>query len=159
MQMVTAKCVTPAWDSVNAISYVPGGGPLPEGLYEIDRSGPLSTLKLGSTYVFEFDRNAGPGDKPHDYTCKKCGATKDPKGKKFTLATLGTHTKIEHKDDTEPQEQGEEEPAEDLSFRTCTICKPPKLLKTRHGLRLHCMKSHPHQPMEQAIEAETAVPA
>lgn len=154
MQMVSAKCVTPAWDSVNAISYVPGGGPLPGGLYEIDRHGPLSTLKLGSTYCFEFDRNASPTDKPHDYTCKKCGATKDPLGKKFTLNTLGTHNRTEHKDD-EVVEQVVDEP-EDLSDRTCNICVPPKVLKTKHGLNLHNQKSHPFQSQPEAAVEQDA---
>lgn len=89
--LVKAKCVTPAWDSTSTVMYVPGGGPLPEGLYEIDRDGPLASLKMGSTYVFDFDRNANPDDKPHDYSCKRCG-------KKFkTLAELGRHSNAEHK--------------------------------------------------------------
>lgn len=91
---VVAKCVTPAWDSVNKVRYEPGGGPLPDGLYEIDRDGPLASLKLGSGYVFVFDRNANPDDKPHDYSCKKEGC-----GKVFkTLSDLGRHTNAEHRD-------------------------------------------------------------
>ena len=156
--MVKAKCVTRCWDSVNAIEYAPNGGPLPGGFYEIDRHGPLASMKLGSTYCFDFDRNAGVDDKPHDYTCKKCGATKDPKGKKFTLATLGTHTKVEHKDEpAEPVgDELDDEQAEALALRTCNICDPPKVLKTPYGLRLHNEKSHPFQSQPEKAAATMA---
>lgn len=104
MQMVSAKCIMPAWDSVNCLHLKPGQGSLPGGLFEIDRDGPLAKLKTSGgpmgKYVFEFDRNGNPDDKVHDYTCKKCGETKDPLGRKFTLNTLGTHTKTAHKDES-----------------------------------------------------------
>lgn len=153
--LVKARCVTPAWDSVGAVMYEPGRGPLPEGLYEIDRDGPLARLKLGSTYVFDFDRNCGPDDKPHDYSCKKEGC-----GKKFkTLSDLGSHTRSEHKDVAILEPTGEDEEV-DLSDRTCNICVPPKVLRSAYGLRLHNEKSHPFesQPTEPE-QAETAVPA
>lgn len=89
--LVKAKCVTPCWDSDNAIMYTPGSGSLPEGLYEIDRDGPLAALKLGSTFVFVFDRtdkkeelrqavknmlttplNPNKGKPNKGYTCKQC---------------------------------------------------------------------------------------
>jgi hypothetical protein len=157
--LVKAKCVTVAWDSPNATRYEPGAGPLPGGLYEIDRDGPLASLKLGSTYVFEFDRNANPDDKPHDYSCKKDGC-----GKKFkTLAALGTHTKVDHKDDAEPPEKPEddepdEEEDEQVRARTCFLCDPPKVLKSPYGLQLHNQKSHPFQSQPESV-AETTVPA
>lgn len=101
MQMVEAKCIMPAWDSVACMSFTPGQGPLPEGLYKIDRSGPLAELKTPrGKYVFEFDRNAGPDDKPHDYSCKKDGCVKKFK----TLADLGTHTKTDHKEESVREE-------------------------------------------------------
>lgn len=97
--LVKAKCITPAWDNVNAIRYEPGWGPLAEGLYEIDRNGPLASLKVGDRYVFEFDRNGtrtNDGvDVVKDYSCKREGC-----GKKFkTLNALGTHTREDHKDE------------------------------------------------------------
>lgn len=131
---------------------------MPEGLYEIDRDGPLASLKLGSTYVFDFDRNANPNDKPHDYTCKKCGETRDPMGKKFTLATLGTHTRSVHRDDPVIALDDDEEDGADLSDRTCNICSPPKVLRSAYGLRLHNEKSHPFQSQPEAnTEQEDAV--
>ena len=151
--LVKAKCVTPCWDSGNAVRYEPGNGPLPEGLYEIDRDGPLASLKLGSTYVFAFDRNANPDDKPHDYSCKREGC-----GKKFkTLAALGSHVHSDHGNEETVLAEPEEE-TEDLSERTCFVCIPPKVLRTRHGLRLHDMKSHPFREQPQ-VESGTAVPA
>jgi hypothetical protein len=100
--LVRAKCVMRAWDSEATVMYEPGFGPLPGGLYEIDRDGPLAHMKLGSTYVFDFDRNGirtNDGvDVVKDYSCKKEGC-----GKKFkTLNALGTHTREAHKDDPNP---------------------------------------------------------
>ena len=90
---VQAKCILRAWDSNAAVMYEPGMGPLPGGLYEIDRDSKLVDLKTATgRYVFEFDRNAGPNETPHDYACKKCG-------KPFkTLAQLGIHSNQEHRD-------------------------------------------------------------
>jgi hypothetical protein len=102
---VAAKCVVKTWESKHAFMFDPGAGPLPGGLYEIDRDGPLASLKSAGRYVFDFDRNAGPDDKPHDYSCKREGC-----GKKFkTLSDLGTHTREFHKDvprgTSEPDEE------------------------------------------------------
>ena len=145
--LVKAKCVTPCWDSDNAVLYTPGSGPLLEGLFEIDRDGPLASLKLGSTYVFDFDRNCGPDDKPHDYSCKKEGC-----GKKFkTLAALGTHTNEEHR-----EVRDDSEDLAPFAGVTCKICN--KRCKSAYGLRLHNEKSHPFQSQPE-IEAETTVPA
>jgi len=155
---VKAKCVTTCWDSVNAFQYVPGGGPLPGGLYEIDRNGPLASLKLGSTYVFEFDRNANPNETPHDYSCKKPGCENLKPFK--TLSDLGSHTRSAHKDDNViAAEEDEEEEKIDLSHLTCQTCG--RLCKSEYGLRLHNEKSHPFEDQsgETESEAETAVPA
>lgn len=121
--IVTAKCIARAWDTTQAREYLPGFE------YEIDSNSPLASLTVHPVaykdgkpvkyqrsdegkleafptskppYVFEFDRNAGPGDKPHDYSCKKpgCGAFFK------TLSDLGTHTKTAHNEspavDNEP---------------------------------------------------------
>lgn len=144
---VTAKCIMAAYDSVNCTSYKPRQGPLPDGLYEIDRNGPLAQLKTngGKTgkYVFEFDRNAGPDDRPHIYSCKKPGCETLKPFK--TLAELGSHTRTAHNQDAVAAEPdaGDDEEEDDLSDRTCTICDPPKVLRTPHGLNLHKLKSHP----------------
>ncbi|HME56820.1 MAG TPA: hypothetical protein VKF63_00660 [Terracidiphilus sp.] len=56
---VQAKCIAEAWDSTACTMYEPGKGPLPGGLYEIDRDSQLATLKTPTgKYVFEFDRNS-----------------------------------------------------------------------------------------------------
>jgi hypothetical protein len=121
--LVMAKCTARSWDSIQGREYLPGFE------YEIDTDSPLASLtthpvaykdgkpvkyqrsdegKLEAfptskpPYVFEFDRNANPNDKPHDYSCKKpgCGAFFK------TLSDLGTHTKTAHNDspvvDNEP---------------------------------------------------------
>ena len=128
---------------------------MPGGLYEIDRDGPLAQLKTngGKTgkYVFEFDRNAGPDDKPHDYSCKREGC-----GKKFkTLADLGTHTKTEHK--TERFESDEEvEVVKDMRGKTkkphTFTCKEPGcgvVLPHLYALKVH-KKTHEKAAVEQA---------
>jgi DNA gyrase subunit A len=56
---VQARCIERAWDSVAAVMYEPGKGPLPGGLYEIDPYGQLATLKTSSGKdLFEFDRTS-----------------------------------------------------------------------------------------------------
>lgn len=153
MQMVQAKCIMDAWDSVLCIPYKAGKGPLPEGLYEIDRHGPLAALKTPrNKYVFEFDRNAGPDDKPHDYTCKKEGC-----GKRFkTLADLGTHTKVDHKSERAADNGEEVVVAKDQRGKranrtfTCKTCGD--VLPNLYALAQH---NKTHQPKE--IETETAV--
>lgn len=56
---VQARCIAKAWDSKACIMYEPGKGPLPGGLYEIDRDSQLATLKTPTgRYIFEFDRNS-----------------------------------------------------------------------------------------------------
>jgi hypothetical protein len=152
---VAAKCIMAAYDSVNCISYKPGQGPLPGGLYEIDRNGPLATLKTSGgpmgKYVFEFDRNAGPDDKPHDYSCKRDGC-----GKKFkTLAALGTHTREEHNDtavmdsDDEPVVMAVDGRGKKQN-KTFT-CKEPgcgEVLPHLYALKLH-KKTHEQAAVEQ----------
>lgn len=149
--VVAAKCIMDAWDSIACLSYKPGQGSLPGGLYEIDRDGSLAKLKTPrGNYVFEFDRNANPDDKPHDYSCKKPGCESLKPFK--SLAELGTHANSFHKEESvaaEPDGESEDE-EDDLSDRTCTQCDPHKVLKTPHGLRLHTLKSHPTE--EAAVE-------
>lgn len=125
--LVQAKCNTPAWDSGRAKFYYPGE------TYEIDTESPLCDLKFGGDkYVFEFDRNANPSDKPHDYTCDKCG-------EKFsTLNKLGNHVHSQHP-------EGVVEPVEEeeiFADRTCNICNPKKVCKSPYGLRVHQDKAH-----------------
>lgn len=101
MQMVEAKCIMDAWDSPACMPYKQGQ------TYEIDREGPLAKLKTPrGNPVFEFDRNAGPDDKPHNYSCKKPGC-EDLKPFK-TLAELGRHSNSAHKDDPNPMASDEE---------------------------------------------------
>lgn len=90
---VLATCNADSWDSPSCTLYKRGQ------TYEIKRDGQLAKLKgPRGEYVFEFDRNAGPDDKPHDYSCKREGC-----GKKFkTLNELGTHTREDHKDEPHP---------------------------------------------------------
>lgn len=147
--LVKAKCITPAWDSDSATRYEPGNGPLLDGLYEIERNGPLASLKLGERYVFDFDRNSGPDDKPHDYTCKRCG-------KKYkTLPDLGTHTNQDHKDGVIVADSDEEiivkkDGRGKHSNRTFT-CKEPgcgEVLPHLYALKVH---KKTHQPTETAV--------
>lgn len=156
--LVKAKCVTRAWDSEATVMYEPGLGPLPGGLYEIDRDGPLAHMKLGSTYVFDFDRNCGPDDKPHDYSCKREGC-----GKKFkTLAALGTHTKTEHKDDPNPLAEPDAEVVI-VQKSTCKQCNPPQVFDSRGEMMKHKGEVHGAAFFQkgfgkQKVEAE-AIPA
>lgn len=156
--LVKAKCVAVAWDSVNATRYEPGAGPLPGGLYEIDRDGPLASLKLGSTYVFEFDRNANPDDKPHDYSCKKPGCVAHFK----TLAALGSHTRSAHKDESTPNDEPPENPEDDepkeaivkdgrgkKKGKTFTCKQCGEVLPHLYALKVH-KKSHEEAAVTQA---------
>src|SRR5665213_2828418 len=89
--LVQAKCALRTWDSNAAIMYEPNMGPLPGGLFEIDTESKLYNLKTPKgDYVFQYDRNAEPGQ-VKDYTCKQCGK------KHKTLAELGRHSNSEHK--------------------------------------------------------------
>lgn len=90
---VEAKCIMDAYDSPSCTLFKMGS------TYQIERDGELARLKTSGgkmgKYVFDFDRNAGPDDAPHDYHCKKPGCEHLASFK--TLAALGTHTKTEHK--------------------------------------------------------------
>jgi hypothetical protein len=125
--LIQAKCLTPAWDSERAKLYSAGE------VYEIDRDSRLAELKVGSRPVFEFDRNANPDDKPHDYSCKQEGC-----GAKFkTLAELGSHTRATHKDsDLIPDPKAENIFAD----RTCEC---GRVCASAYGLKLHKQKAHP----------------
>lgn len=150
---VAAKCIMAASLSSPVQQYfTPGQGPLPGGLYEIDRNGPLAALKTSGgklgKYVFEFDRNAGPDDAPHDYSCKKEGC-----GKKFkTLAALGTHTKTDHKAG-EREESDEVVVAKDMRGKTrksngfkCKECG--EVCPHLYALKVH-KKTHQQAAVEQ----------
>lgn len=158
MQMVVAKCIMNAWDSVACLPYNAGKGPLPGGLFEIDRDGPLAKLKTPKgNWVFEFDRNAGPDDKPHVYTCKRpgCEALKPFK----TLAALGSHTKTAHKEVRVEDDEEEEEPvakkrgAHSGRTFTCKVCGD--VLPNLYAMGQHNKTAH--QPVQPEIETETAV--
>lgn len=131
---VQARCVARAWESNAAVMFEPGMGPLPGGLYEIDRDGPLAVLKVGKDYVFDFDRNA-PGQ-IRDYTCDKC------QKKCKTLNELGTHVHTEHPIGAEPE-------PEVFADRTCATCG--QKCKSPYGLRLHMERKHRQPEAEHAV--------
>lgn len=160
--LVQAKCLMAASLSSPVQQYfTPGKGPLPGGLYEIDRDGPLAQLKTngGKTgkHVFEFDRNStrtNDGvDVVKDYSCKKEGC-----GAKFkTLNALGTHTREAHKNDPNPLAEPDAEVivAKDArgkhNNRTFT-CKEPgcgEVLPHLYALKVH-KKTHEKAAVEQA---------
>lgn len=140
--MVQAKCIMDAYDSPSCQQFKMGS------TYEIERDGTLASLKTSGgklgKYVFEFDRNAGPDDKPHDYSCKKDGC-----GKKFkTLAALGTHTKTDHKDDPNPLAEPDAEIVKPVDGRKVKgksfTCKHPgcgEVLPHLYALKVH-KKTH-----------------
>jgi hypothetical protein len=136
--IVKAKCTAPAWDSPSAVYYAPGGGPLEGGLYEIDTEGPLPALKIGNRYVFDFDRNANPEDKPHDYTCDECG--KDLK----TLPALGSHKRKEHAKSPAVDNEPVVVAKHGLKGRTATMkCRDcGEKFPNLHALKVHKKKDH-----------------
>ena len=115
MPIVEALCLNDAFDSATCWYYTKGQ------MYTIDTDSeiarmtvrPMSSGKMNKDGeivpakllrpplpVFQFD-HAVPltvSGKPNDYTCKKCGATKDPLGRPFTLNTLGTHANSVHRE-------------------------------------------------------------
>lgn len=172
--LVMAKCIAPAWDNRTTQAYVPGQ------VYEIDSESDLASLTVipvaynaegkavryvrdgegklkeipipKPAYVFEFDRNANPNDKPHDYTCKQCG--KDCK----TLNGLGSHTRSAHKDDAEPPEKPEDdEPKEAIvkdgrgkkKGKTFKCKRCPEALPNLYAYRMH-LKTHEEAAVTQA---------
>lgn len=144
--IVQAKCNAPAWDSGACCMFTPGGGPLPGGLYEIEHDGQLASLKIGSSFVFTFDRTmAGTGQLPAlgGFKCKQCNRVFE------TLNAIGTHTREEHR--TIENEAIQDEPVFD---RTCKVPGCGKVLANPYGLRLHMEKSHP----DVSVEPGDAVP-
>lgn len=120
--IVNAKCIAPAWDSGRAKFYYPGE------VYEIETTSSLADLKVGTGYVFEFDRNANPADKPHDYTCDKCG-------EKFkTLNLLGNHVHSKHP-------EGVAEPEEEEEVFVDRTCSCGKVCRSPYGLKVHQRKT------------------
>lgn len=142
--LVKAKCVMKAFESNACLMFEPGCGPLPGGLYEIERDGPLASMKVGNIDVFQFDRNAGPDDKPHDYTCKKLVDGEECGKKCKNLAELGNHVNKMHKEaaeipvDDEPvvvREDGRKKP------RTFTCKECGEILPHLYALKVH-KKTH-----------------
>ena len=135
--LVEAKCIMDAYDSPSCQHFKMGS------TYQIERDGALAQLKTSGgklgKYVFEFDRNAGPQDKPHDYSCKKPGC-----GKKFkSLAQLGTHTKVDHKDDPNPlaEDVADDEVVLKQTCK-CKACDPPQTFDSRSALMKHRGEVH-----------------
>lgn len=145
---VQAKCLMDAFDSPSCQHFKMGS------TYEIDRDGPLAQLKTSGgklgKFVFEFDRNANPTDKPHDYSCKKCD-------KKFkTLPALGSHMNADHKDESSDAESDEEEVVVAVDQRGKRkggfTCKTPGCgvtVANLHLLKVH-KKTHEKAAVEQA---------
>ena len=150
--LVKAKCTSRAWDSGAAVLCYPGE------VYEIEHDGKLAALKIGNSWVFEFDRTmAGTGVGPTvgGYICKECQATFK------SVNELGTHTRQEHRekartevlDDDEPIVIKKEKPWMKGRTFTCKTCA--EVLPNLYALRVH-NKSH----QQQDETAETlAVPA
>lgn len=146
---VEAKCIMDSYDSPSCTLYKMGG------TYLIERDGPLAALKTSGgkmgKYVFEFDRNAGPDDKPHDYTCKKEGC-----GKKFkTLAALGTHTNSDHKE-SDRENSDDVVVAKDMRGKTrknngfrCKTDGCGQVLPNLYALKVH-KKTHEEAAVAQA---------
>jgi hypothetical protein len=62
--LVRAKCLQFAWDSTNSKAYHPDGGPLPDGLYEIDEDSQLTTLKtIRGDWIFQYPGHEGKAPK------------------------------------------------------------------------------------------------
>jgi hypothetical protein len=172
--LVDAKCIAPAWDSEAAKMYEPGKGPLPGGLYRIEREGKLAEMKFGGRpvkdgkdkdgndkyklinqkYVFEFDR-AVPGSN-NDYTCEKCGE------KCKSLNDLGTHVHSKHPVGSVASDAEEEAVNEPVVLErrgkkkgrtfTCRVPGCGKILPNLYAVKMH--------KREHAKVAETeAVPA
>lgn len=150
--LVKARCIMDAYDSPNGMPYKMGQ------TYEIDRNSPLAQLKTApgprGKYVFEFDRNANPDDKPHDYSCKKDGC-----GKKFkTLAALGAHSHQEHRGESAMESVNDEEivVAKDLRGAhrkgktfTCKTEGCGVVLPNLYALKVH-KKTHEKDAVTQA---------
>lgn len=110
--IVQAHCSQKAWDSVNAQAYVPFGGPLSGGLYELDLSNPahrkLVDLKVNAReFVFKFDRAAANEPAAGIYFCSDCGARFE------ALNFLGTHMRQDHKKTLPKPVEVEPEPEEE----------------------------------------------
>lgn len=130
--MVQAKCVQKAWDSINSRFYVPDGGPLPGGLYELDLANPahrkLADLKTQmGPFIFQFDRLSANDPASGLYFCPDCGTRFE------TLSLIGNHMRHDHKktgweppvDISEPDLEPEEviPPREDRRGKVPVTCK------------------------------------
>lgn len=185
MPIVEALCLNDAWDSVNCFYYEKGrtysidtdseiarmvARPLLSG--KMNKDGEIVAAKIARPPLpcFQFDRAAPLGavgnGKPSDYTCKKCGATKDPQGRPFTLNSLGTHTRSTHNeaeavdDDAKGDASAEESVVRQVS--TCKQCDPPQVFASRGEMMKHKGEVHGasffKKVDKQEVEAE-AIPA
>jgi hypothetical protein len=151
--IVQAKCVYRAWDSTQARLYVPNGGNLPGGLYELDLSNPahrkLVELKTQmGEFIFQFDRMSANNTSSGVYFCADCGSIF------ASLNLLGTHSRQVHKktgckpNDAEPESEPDPEPEgeEDgpsnsagdrrgIGPRRCKGCNQP--FDSIHALVMH----------------------
>ena len=87
--IITAKCISHAFDSKNAWQYFPGLE------YQIDLSNKdqrkLVWLKtLGGRWIFVFDRANSSSTAHRIFFCKECGQPFD------RLSEIGTHTRSQH---------------------------------------------------------------
>jgi hypothetical protein len=160
MPIVQALCLNDAWDSQACFYYEKGRTypidtdtefahmmvrPMSSGKVD-QKTGEIVAAKLTRTPlpVFQFDRAAPMGavgdGRPSDYTCKKCGAKKDPLGRPFTLNTLSTHTRTAHKEESaEDETEGE---AVVRKASTCKQCNPPQVFESRGEMMKHKGEVH-----------------
>jgi len=111
--IVQAKYIQRSWDNTHATLYVPFGGPLPGGLYELDLSNPdhrkLCDLKtIRKEFVFQFDRAATNNPASGLFFCPDCGVRSE------TLNAAGNHSYSEHKAPRKAKPAPEPEPEPEM---------------------------------------------
>lgn len=183
MPIIDALCLNDAWDSTACFYYEKGRTyqidtdtdmahmmvrPMSSG--KMNKDGEIVAAKLTRPPlpVFQFDRAAPLGSTgngvPNDYTCKKCGATKDPYGRPFTLPSLGTHTHSVHNEaEVVESDDDSDEEVVVVRIQTCKQCDPPQKFDSRSALMKHKGDVHGASFFKkgfgkQEVEAE-AIPA